>query len=91
MIRPIGNRVVVKRLDAKEKTSGGIIIPESAQEKSQEAEVLAVGPTWRHENGATYPAEVKVGDRIMFKKSAGVEVGEFFFVFAGDILGVTNA
>ena len=90
--RPLHDRVVVKRLDAEEKTKGGIIIPDTAKEKPQEGEVVGVGPGARDENGKLVPLDVKVGDRILFGKWSGTEVkldGEDLLIMKeSDILGV---
>src|SRR5881628_838184 len=72
--RPLHDRVVVKRLEGEEKTKGGIIIPDTAKEKPQEGEVLAVGPGARDESGKLVPLELKVGDRILFGKWSGTEI-----------------
>ena len=72
--RPLHDRVVVKRVKEEEKTKGGIIIPETAQEKPQEGEVIAVGPGARDEDGERIALDVKVGDRILFGKWSGTEV-----------------
>jgi len=69
--RPLHDRIVVKRIDAEEKTKGGIIIPDTAKEKPQEGEVLAVGPGARDESGKLVPLDVTVGDRILFGKWSG--------------------
>src|SRR5215471_16979516 len=66
--RPLHDRVVIKRIEAEEKTSGGIIIPDTAKEKPQEGEVIAVGPGGRDESGKLIPIDVKVGDRVLFGK-----------------------
>jgi chaperonin GroES len=66
--RPLHDRVVIKRIEAEEKTSGGIIIPDTAKEKPQEREVIAVGPGGRDESGKLIPIDVKVGDRVLFGK-----------------------
>ena len=71
--RPLHDRVVVRRLDAEEKTKGGIIIPETAKEKPQEGEVIAVGPGARDETGKLTPLDVKAGDRVLFGKWSGTE------------------
>ena len=71
--RPLHDRVVVKRIDAEEKTAGGIIIPDTAKEKPQEGEVIAVGPGGRDESGKLIPIDVKVGDRVLFGKWSGTE------------------
>ena len=72
--RPLHDRVVIKRIDAEEKTKGGIIIPDTAQEKPQEGEVIAVGPGARDESGKLVPLDLKAGDRILFGKWSGTEV-----------------
>ena len=72
--RPLGDRVVVKRVQEELKTAGGIIIPDTAQEKPQEGEIVAVGPGARDEKGERISPEVKVGDRILFGKWSGTEV-----------------
>lgn len=73
-IRPLHDRIIVKRLEEEQKTKGGIIIPDSAKEKPQEAEVLAVGNGKTIEGGKVMPLEVKVGDKILFSKYAGTEI-----------------
>ena len=72
--RPLHDRILVKRIEAEEKTPGGIIIPDTAKEKPIEGEVLAVGPGARDENGAVQPLDVRVGDRVLFGKWSGTEV-----------------
>jgi chaperonin GroES len=90
--RPLHDRVVVQRVDAEEKTKGGIIIPDTAKEKPQEGKVIAVGPGARDENGKLQPLDVKVGDRILFGKWSGTEIkldGEDFLIMKeSDIMGV---
>jgi chaperonin GroES len=90
--RPLGDRVVVKRVQEDIKTAGGIIIPDSAQEKPQEGEIVAVGPGARDEKGERIPAEVKVGDRILFGKWSGTEVKidgqDLLIMKESDIMGV---
>ncbi len=90
--RPLHDRVVVKRIDAEEKTAGGIIIPDTAKEKPQEGEVVAAGPGARNETGALVPLDVKAGDRVLFGKWSGTEVkvnGEDLLIMKeSDILGV---
>jgi len=92
--RPLHDRVVVRRIDAEEKTSGGIIIPDTAKEKPQEGEVVAVGPGARDDNGALVELSVKAGDRILFGKWSGTEVkidGEDLLIMKeSDILGVMD-
>src|SRR6266481_3712318 len=72
--RPLHDRVVIERIDADAKTAGGIIIPDTAQEKPQQGKVIAVGPGGRDESGKLIPIDVKVGDRILFGKWSGTEV-----------------
>ena len=72
--RPLHDRVVVKRIDAEEKTKGGIIIPDTAKEKPQEGEIVAVGPGGRDENGKLIAIDLKSGDRVLFGKWSGTEV-----------------
>jgi len=90
--RPLHDRVVVRRLDAEEKTAGGIIIPDTAKEKPMEGEVIAVGPGARNEAGALVPLDVKAGDRILFGKWSGTEVklnGEDLLIMKeSDIMGI---
>ena len=90
--RPLHDRVVVRRIEAEEKTAGGIIIPDTAKEKPQEGEVIAVGPGARDENGKVNPPDVKAGDRILFGKWSGSEVrldGEYLLIMKeSDIMGV---
>ncbi|HEV2556988.1 MAG TPA: co-chaperone GroES [Microvirga sp.] len=90
--RPLHDRVVVRRLDAEEKTAGGIIIPDTAKEKPQQGEVIAVGPGARDESGKLQPLDVKPGDRVLFGKWSGTEVkigGEDLLIMKeSDIMGV---
>jgi len=90
--RPLHDRVVVKRLDAEEKSKGGIIIPDTAQEKPQEGEVVAVGPGGRDENGKLVAITLKAGDRVLFGKWSGTEVKldgeELLIMKESDIMGV---
>jgi len=90
--RPLHDRVVVRRITALEKTKGGIIIPDSAQEKPSEGEIIAVGPGGRDENGKLTPIGVKTGDRVLFGKWSGTEVkldGEDLLIMKeSDIMGV---
>ncbi len=92
--RPLGDRVLVKRVEEEEKTKGGIIIPDTAKEKPQEGEVIAVGPGARDENGQIQPLDVKAGDRILFGKWSGTEVkidGEDLLIMKeSDIMGVLD-
>jgi chaperonin GroES len=90
--RPLHDRVVVKRVDAEEKSKGGIIIPDTAKEKPQEGQVVAVGPGGRDENGKLIPMGVKAGDRVLFGKWSGTEVkldgDELLIMKESDIMGV---
>ena len=90
--RPLHDRVVVKRIDAEEKSSGGIIIPDTAKEKPQQGEVVAVGPGGRDETGKLIPIDVKAGDRVLFGKWSGTEVKidgiEYLIMKESDIMGV---
>ena len=93
--RPLGDRVLVRRVEEEEKTRGGIIIPDTAKEKPQEGEVIAVGPGARDDSGKIQPLDVKTGDRILFGKWSGSEVklnGEDLLIMKeSDILGVLDA
>jgi len=93
--RPLHDRVVVKRLESDTKTKGGIIIPDTAKEKPQEGQVIAVGPGARDESGKVVALDVKSGDRILFGKWSGTEVkieGEDFLIMKeSDIMGVIEA
>ena len=90
--RPLHDRVVVKRIDAEEKSKGGIIIPDTAQEKPSQGEVIAVGPGGRDEAGKIIKPDVKAGDRVLFGKWSGTEVkidGEDLLIMKeSDIMGV---
>ena len=90
--RPLHDRVVVKRIDAEEKSAGGIIIPDTAKEKPQEGEIVAAGPGGRNETGQLIPLDVKVGDRVLFGKWSGTEVkidGEDLLIMKeSDVMGV---
>jgi chaperonin GroES len=90
--RPLHDRVVVKRIDAEEKTKGGIIIPDSAKEKPSQGEITAVGPGGRDEAGKLIPIDLKVGDRVLFGKWSGTEVKldgeELLIMKESDIMGV---
>jgi chaperonin GroES len=93
--RPLGDRVLVRRVEEEAKTKGGIIIPDTAKEKPQEGEVIAVGPGARDDSGKLQPLDVTVGDRILFGKWSGTEVkldGEDLLIMKeSDILGVLDA
>jgi len=90
--RPLHDRVVVRRLDAEEKTAGGIIIPDTAKEKPMEGEIIAVGPGARNEKGELVALDVKAGDRILFGKWSGTEVKidgeELLIMKESDVMGV---
>jgi chaperonin GroES len=90
--RPLRDRVVIERIEAEAKTAGGIIIPDTAQEKPQQGKVSAVGPGGRDESGKLVPIDVKVGDRILFGKWSGTEVKidgvEYVIMKESDIMGV---
>src|SRR5437868_3493541 len=92
LFRPLGDRVLIERVEEEEKTRGGIIIPDTAKEKPQEGEVIAVGPGARDETGKVQPLEVKPGDRILFGKWSGSEVKldgkDLLIMKESDILGV---
>jgi chaperonin GroES len=92
--RPLHDRVVVRRIQADEKTKGGIIIPDTAKEKPQEGEVIAVGPGGRDEAGKLIPIDVKSGDRVLFGKWSGTEVKldgeELLIMKESDIMGVVG-
>ncbi|BBK40543.1 10 kDa chaperonin [Allostella vacuolata] len=93
--RPLHDRVVVRRLEGEEKTKGGIIIPDTAKEKPQEGEVVAVGAGARNEQGQLVPLDVKAGDRVLFGKWSGTEVKidgeELLIMKESDIMGVVDA
>jgi len=93
-IRPLQDRILVKRLDSEEKTKGGIIIPDAAKEKPQEGEVIAVGNGKVLDNGTKHPLDVKVGDRILFSKYSGSEVKidgeEYSIMREDDVLGIIS-
>src|SRR5207248_4275672 len=90
--RPLHDRVVVKRIDAEEKTKGGIIIPDTAKEKPSQGEITAVGPGGRDESGKLIPIDLKIGDRVLFGKWSGTEVkidGEDLLIMKeSDVMGV---
>ncbi|HEX9488957.1 MAG TPA: co-chaperone GroES [Stellaceae bacterium] len=92
--RPLHDRVVVRRLEQEEKTAGGIIIPDTAKEKPQEGEVVAVGPGARGEDGKINPLDVKAGDRVLFGKWSGTEVKldgeELIIMKESDIMGIVE-
>ena len=92
--RPLHDRVVVKRIDAEEKSAGGIIIPDTAKEKPSEGEIIAVGPGGRDENGKLIPIDLKTGDRVLFGKWSGTEVKidgvDYLIMKESDIMGVLD-
>ena len=92
--RPLGDRVVIRRVEEEAKTKGGIIIPDNAKEKPQEGEVISVGPGARDEDGKRIPIDVAAGDRILFGKWSGSEVKidgeELLIMKEADILGVLD-
>jgi chaperonin GroES len=92
--RPLHDRVVVKRIEAEEKSAGGIIIPDTAKEKPSQGEVLAVGPGGRDESGKLIPIDIKAGDRVLFGKWSGTEVKidgvDYIIMKESDIMGVID-
>ncbi len=92
--RPLHDRVVVRRIEGEEKTKGGIIIPDTAKEKPQEGEIVAVGPGARDEGGKLVPLDVKAGDRVLFGKWSGTEVKidgqDLLIMKESDIMGVLD-
>jgi chaperonin GroES len=92
--RPLHDRVVVTRIDAEDKTSGGVIIPDTAKEKPSEGEIIAVGPGGRDENGKLVPIDLKTGDRVLFGKWSGTEVKidgvDYLIMKESDIMGVLD-
>ncbi|MFM2222725.1 MAG: hypothetical protein RLZZ78_982 [Armatimonadota bacterium] len=94
MLKPLGDRIVVKPLEAEEKTSGGIVLPDSAKERPQTGEVIAVGPGKTLDNGSVAPMEVVVGDKVVYSKYGGTEVKvdgqDVLIMRQDDILGVVE-
>ena len=94
MLKPLGDRIVVKPLEAEEKTSGGIVLPDSAKERPQTGEVIAVGPGKTLDNGSVAPMEVVVGDKVVYSKYGGTEVKvdgqDVLITRQDDILGVVE-
>ena len=92
--RPLHDRIVVRRINTDQKTAGGIIIPDTVQEKPQEGEVVAVGPGARNERGELVPTELKAGDRVLFGKWSGTEVKingeELLIMKEADVMGVVE-
>lgn len=93
-LKPLADRVVVRKLEAEEKTAGGIVLPDTAKEKPQQGEVLAVGPGRLDDKGVRQPNEVKVGDKVLFAKYSGTEVKiegvEYLILSERDILAVVG-
>lgn len=91
-IRPLQDRVIVKRLEEEQKTAGGIIIPDTAKEKPQKGEIIAAGPGKRNEDGKIQPLDIKAGDKVLFSKYAGTEIKvegeELLIMREDDIMGV---
>jgi chaperonin GroES len=94
-VTPLHDRIVVSRIEAEEKTAGGIIIPDTAKEKPQEGKIIAVGPGKRDKDGTLIPPNVKAGDRVLFAKWAGTELTidgqEYMIMKEDDILGVIES
>jgi chaperonin GroES len=94
MLKPLGDRIVVKAIEADEKTSGGIVLPDSAKERPQTGEVLAVGPGKTLDNGTVAAMEVKVGDKVVYSKYGGTEIKvegqEVIILRQDDILGIVE-
>jgi chaperonin GroES len=90
--RPLHDRIVIKRIDVEAKSAGGIIVPDTAKEKPQQGEVVAVGPGGRDETGGLIPIDVKVGDRVLFGKWSGTEVkiddDEYLIMKESDVMGI---
>ena len=93
--RPLHDRVVVRRIESDERTAGGIIIPDTAKEKPQEGEVIAVGPGARDDSGKLIPLDLKAGDRILFGKWSGTEVKidgqDYLIMKESDVMGIIEA
>jgi len=91
-IRPLGDRIIIKRIEEEEKSKGGIIIPDTAREKPQEGKVIAVGKGKRGDDGKLIPIDVKVGDRVLFGKYSGSEIkllgDEHLIIREDDVLGI---
>lgn len=94
-IRPLQDRVIVKRLEEEQKTAGGIIIPDTAKEKPQKGEIVAAGPGKKTEDGKVMPLDIKAGDKVLFSKYAGTEIKvegeELLMMREDDIMGVIEA
>jgi chaperonin GroES len=95
LLKPLGDRIIVKAVSAQEMTAGGIVLPDSAQEKPQEGDVIAIGPGSQLESGKKMPMDVEIGDRIIYGKYAGTEVkiggAEYVIVRQEDVLAVKEA
>jgi len=93
-LKPLADRVVVKKLEAEEKTAGGIVLPDTAKEKPQQGEVLAAGPGKLNDKGTREPMEVKVGDKVLFAKYSGTEVKiegvDYLILAERDILAIVG-
>ena len=94
-LRPLHDRVLVRRVEQEAKTTGGIIIPDTAQEKPMEGDVIAVGPGTRGEGGKVHPLDVKAGDRVLFAKWSGTEVKldgeELMIMTESDVMGIIDS
>jgi len=94
MLKPLGDRIVIKALEAETQSSGGIILPETAQEKPQQGEVIAVGPGKTLDNGKLSSVDVKVGDKIVYAKYRGTEIKvgseEVIILTGNDVMGILN-
>jgi chaperonin GroES len=95
MLKPLGDRIIVTAVPAEEMTAGGIVLPDSAREKPQEGDVIAVGPGSQQESGKKIPMDVKIGDRVIYGKYAGTEVkvgaDEYVILRQDDVLAITEA
>lgn len=93
-LKPLADRVVVKKLEAEDKTQGGIVLPDTAKEKPQQGEILAIGPGKLDDKGTRHPLEVKVGDKVLFAKYSGTEVKidgvEYLILAERDILAIVG-
>jgi chaperonin GroES len=94
MLKPLGDRIIVEAVTAEEVTKGGIVLPDSAKEKPQEGNVVAVGPGKLMDNGKIAPMEVKIGDRVVYSKYGGSEIkingSEFIVLRQDDVLGIVD-
>lgn len=89
-MKPLGDRALVKRVEHESKTPGGLYIPDAAKEKGQEGTVIAVGPGRMTQEGKVIPMAIKVGDRVLFGKYSGTEMGDYLIIPEGDILGIVE-